>query len=264
MPRRGIVDRLKAGEILLMDGATGSEIQRRGVNVNKGTTSERFGVWSASANIDAPGVVRAIHEDYLNAGADIIISNNFYTTQAKMETMGVGDQWEEYTRRDGVLAVETRDAINPEAYVAGGIAPPGAGDLRQQFEDQSRVLAATGVDFMLPEYVGGNVRHEGGIGGCVIAVEACATAGLPVFLGISNVRREGTLYRGESYEDLASALQGLPVAGIFLMCSYPEAISVGLRKLREAFDGPLGAYGHLGYDRNPDFGATPEEPYFRD
>ncbi len=263
MPSRSIVDRLKDGELLLMDGATGSEIQRRGVNVNKGSNDEQFGVWSASANIDAPGVVRAIHEDYLRAGADIIISNNFYTTSEKLKTIGAEDEWELYTRRGGELAVDTRDKVNPEAYVGGGVSPPGTGDLRSQYEDQARVLAAAGVDFMLPEYVGGGVRHEGGIADCITAVEAFATAGLPVFLGISNLLETGTMRDGESMEDLGKALNDTQVAGVFLMCSYPECISAGLPALRDSYEGPLGAYGHLGYDRNPDFGKDPEEPYFK-
>ncbi len=263
MPSRSIVDRLKDGELLLMDGATGSEIQARGVNVNKGSNMEQFGVWSASANIDAPGVVRAVHEDYLNAGADIIISNNFYTTSEKLKTIGAEDEWELYTRRGAELAVDTRDKVNPEAYVGGGVSPPSSGDLRSQFEDQARVLGAAGVDFMLPEYVGGGIRLEGGLADCQIAVEAFATAGLPVFLGISNLLDTGTMHGGESMQELARALDGLPVAGVFLMCSYPEAISACLPALRDSFEGPLGAYGHLGYDRNPNFGADPEEPYFK-
>ena len=82
MTRLGIIDRLQVGEVLVMDGATGSELQRRGVDVNKGAVEGKLGVWSAAANLDAPEVVRAIHEDYLNAGAEIIISNNFYTSRS--------------------------------------------------------------------------------------------------------------------------------------------------------------------------------------
>ena len=52
MPSRGILDRLSAGETLLMDGATGSELQRRGVDVSKGATKGNLGVWSATANLD--------------------------------------------------------------------------------------------------------------------------------------------------------------------------------------------------------------------
>ena len=156
----------------------------------------------ASANIDAPGVVRAIHEDYLRAGADVIISNNFYTTRERLRTIGAADDWEEYTRRGGELAVDTRDNVNPEAYVGGGVSPPGDGDMRSQLEDQARILASVGVDFMLPEYVGGGVRHEGGLEDCAIAAEAFATAGLPVFLGISNLLDTGTMHGGESMQEL--------------------------------------------------------------
>ena len=67
MTRLGIIDRLQAGDVLVMDGATGSELQRRGVDVNKGSVEGKIGVWSAAANLDAPEVVRAIHEDYLDA-----------------------------------------------------------------------------------------------------------------------------------------------------------------------------------------------------
>ncbi len=275
MPRRSIIDRLKAGEVLVMDGGTGSELQRRGVNVNKGATTERrprapvrygatsgLGVWSASANLDAPDVVRKVHTDYLNAGAEIVISNNFYTSRAMMALIGEQDRWEEYTRRGGELAVQARDAVNPEAYVARGIAPPQSGDLRKEFEGQSRVMAGAGVDFLLPEYVGGDTVHEHPIADCVTAVDACATMGLPVFLGVCNVKEDGTMWHGGSFTDLTAALQGHRVDGIFLMCSYPKAISACLPRLRKAFDGPIGAYAHLGYDENPQFGTSDDEPYF--
>jgi homocysteine S-methyltransferase len=278
MPSRSIVERLEAGEVLIMDGGTGSELQKRGVDMNKGATTEvrqdrrdtgqhvgTEGVWSASANLDAPDVVREIHTDYLNAGAEIVISNNFYTSRSMMALIGEQDRWEQYTRRGGELAIEARDAVNPEAYVAGGFAPTmsTSGNLRKEFEDQSRVLAESGVDFLLPEYVGGDTVHERPIADCVTAVSACATRGLPVFLGICNVKQEGTMWHGESFTDLVEALKGHRVDGIFLMCSPPEAISACLPKLREVFDGPIGAYGHLGYSENPKFGTAPDEPYFK-
>lgn len=54
---------LTSGRALLLDGATGTELDRRGVNT-------RLPLWSARALIEAPTVVRAIHADYINAGAD--------------------------------------------------------------------------------------------------------------------------------------------------------------------------------------------------
>ena len=201
MPSRSIMDRLSAGDILLMDGATGSELGRRGVNVSKGSTMESLAVWSGSANIDAPNVVRQVHEDYLKIGADIIISNNFWTSRPKLETIGEADNWEAYTRAGGEIALQARDNVNPEAYVAGGVAPPDK-DVRKEFEDQSRVLADVGVDFMLPEYVG-TIKNS------VIAVDACATSGLPVFLGVCHLDNDGVMeIKGEKLGDLGTALRG--------------------------------------------------------
>jgi S-methylmethionine-dependent homocysteine/selenocysteine methylase len=220
-------------------------------------------VWSAAANLEAPDVVRAIHEDYLKLGANIIISNNFYTSKSMMATMGKGDQWEEYTRRGGELAVEVRNALNPEAYVAGGFAPTEFdGDLREELEATARILAGTGVDFLIAEYFGGDIIHENPIADCVTAVDVCAKAGLPLFLGVCCLREDGTMLNGESLTDLVAALKGHKVDGIFLMCSPPGAVSAGLPVLRKAFGGFVGAYAEIGYDENPKFGSSPKEEFF--
>ncbi len=262
MTRHSIVDRLRAGEFFVLDGATGSELQRRGVDVNKGSSENELGAWSAAANFDAPDVVRKIHEDYLRAGADIIISNNFYTTPSMLKLNGLEDQWEAYTRRGGELAVQSRDAVNPDAYVAGGIAPPYKCDLYEEFSGQARVLADAGVDFMIAEYMAGDSVVDDPISDCVAAVDACASSDLPAFLGLCGVTQSGTLYDGGSFGDLLAALKGHPVAGIFLMCSFPPDIDGCLPKLREVYDGPIGAYAHLEYNENPKFGSSPDEPFF--
>lgn len=252
VPDRPISDRLAAGERLLLDGATGSELQRRGVYVSKGAREGQLGPWSATANIDAPEVVRAVHEDYLRLGVDVITSNNFWTSSARLSMVGLGDQWERYTRAAAELALAARDAVNPQAYVAGGIAPPVIGDLRAEFSDQVRVLAELGVDLILAEYVGY-------IDDCVTAVDVCAESGLPVWLGVRHVTTDGTLQYGDSFEELGAALEGHPVAAVLLMCSDPPAISACLPKLRAVFPGPIGAYANIGYKRNPDFHGAPEE-----
>jgi S-methylmethionine-dependent homocysteine/selenocysteine methylase len=263
MPSRSIIDRLKAGEILLMDGGTGTELHRRGVTISKGAVAGQIGVWSAAANLEAPDVVKQIHEDYLKLGAEIIISNNFYTSKSMMASIGKEGQWEEYTRRGGELAVEVRNALNPEAYVAGGFAPTEFdGDLREELEATARILAGTGVDFLIAEYFGGDIIHENPIADCVTAVDVCAKAGLPLFLGVCCLREDGTMLNGESLTDLVAALKGHKVDGIFLMCSPPGAVSAGLPVLRKAFGGFVGAYAEIGYDENPKFGSSPKEEFF--
>lgn len=246
MSRRPIMDRLAAGDTLLLDGATGSELQKRGVYVSKGATADKLGAWSATANTDAPELVRTVHEDYLRLGVDIITSNSFWTNSIRLGMVGLGDEWERYTRIAGELAVAARDAVAPDAYVAGGIAPPGSGDLFGEFVNQSRVLRDAGADLILAEYVGY-------LEDCVTAVDACATSGLPVFLGVRHVTTDGLMQYGESFEDLARVLDGHPVDAILLMCSDPDATSASLPKLRAAWSGPIGAYANIGYRKNQGF-----------
>ena len=269
MATQDIISRLASGEQLLMDGAVGSELQRRGVDLLSGASAERgLSPWTATANIEAGDVVQQVHQDYLRVGADIIISANFWTNRPRLEPIGLGDRWTEYARAGGENAVRAREAGNPDAYVAGGIAPPalvdfsdtpdvkqmGPSEFRDQFAELARILADTGVDLMLPEYVG----H---IEDCVAIVDACAEEALPVFLAVRHVRSDGRMAYGDSFEDLVSALVGHPVDAILLMCSYPEDVSAGLPKLRDAYDGPIGAYPRIGYNPlGPAGGQNPSIP----
>ena len=238
MQREDIAVRLSNGDRLLMDGGTGSEIQRRGISIAHGWDTEGdINSWSARALGEAPDVVRQVHEDYLEAGADIIITNSFWANRTRMGMDGMEDRSEEYTRLAGEIAVAARDAVNPHAYVAGGIAPPlnEAPQNGPELAEQARVLADAGVDVMLAEYVGS-------VNDCVVAVEAVGSVGLPVFLGVKHVDR----YLADA-DRLVEALKCRRVDCILAMCSLPEHISATLPGLRAAFDGPIGAYANIGY-----------------
>lgn len=260
MPERNIAQRLASGDHLLMDGGTGSELQRRGIDVLQGSTAQRLGAWSGPANIDAPEAVAEVHRDYLNAGADIIISNSFWTNRHRLAPIGLGDDWERYARAAGRIAVEARDGVNPDAYVAGGIAAPcietglpqlegnprsdtemlGRDEVRRMFSEVAGVLADEGADFILAEYIG----H---IDDAVAAIEGAFEAGLPVVLGMRHVTLDGTLQYGDSFDELALALTDGGVTAITLMCSQPEEVSASLPALRDTFEGPIGAYSQIGY-----------------
>ena len=82
MARQDLRQRLADGRPLVMDGAMGSELQRRGVWVSHGATDAALGAWSATAMRDAPEVVREVHDDYFRAGADLAITNSFWTNSA--------------------------------------------------------------------------------------------------------------------------------------------------------------------------------------
>ena len=259
MTRQSIIERLDGGEMLLMDGGTGSELQRRGADVLK-DAEDRLKAWSATANIEYADVVQQVHSDYFRVGADIIISNNFWTTPTRLERIGERDNWRKYATAAIRNAVQARDAMDTGGYVAGGIAAPslqgglppvhnpisdteqlGVETYQREWSDHAKLLADEGADVILPEYVGF-------IEDCVVAVDGCAEAGLPVMLGVRHVMEDGTMNYGEDLADLATALEGHPVDAVLIMCSNPENISKGLPILREAYEGPVGAYPNLGYN----------------
>ena len=162
MTRQSILERLGKGESLLLDGGTGSELQRRGADVLKGA-EDRLRAWSATANIEYADVVRQVHSDYLRVGADVIISNNFWTTPTRLDTIGESANWRKYATAAIRNAVEARDAMRPGAYVAGGIAAPslqgrmppdevvsdtremGRFAYRKEWADHAQLLADEGV-----------------------------------------------------------------------------------------------------------------------
>jgi len=163
--RTDLLSRLRRGDRLLLDGATGSELQRRGVNVSKGASVEGgLGAWSATAMEDAPEVVRAIHEDYLRVGADLITANSYNTNRGILAKVGLANRMEDFSRRAVEIARGARDRTAPHAYVAASIAPTTrfptgwdpdrvapVEDLRREWIDQATVLAEAGPDLLLIE-----------------------------------------------------------------------------------------------------------------
>src|SRR3972149_3056589 len=83
--------RLTQPRPLLLDGATGTELERRAVDVG-------LPLWSANALLTAPEVLRQIHADYMRAGAEIITADTFRTHRRNLVVAGMGHRAEELTR----------------------------------------------------------------------------------------------------------------------------------------------------------------------
>ena len=106
-------DKLAAGDAIVLDGATGTEIARLGGEMNPAA-------WCAVANRDHPDTVRRVHESYLEAGADVVTTNTFATCRHVLEGAGLGDETEAINRRAVELAREARDRVAPDRPVAIG------------------------------------------------------------------------------------------------------------------------------------------------
>jgi S-methylmethionine-dependent homocysteine/selenocysteine methylase len=257
--------RLATGELLILDGATGTELTRRGVDTT-------LPLWSAGALIDPQGrdVLRRIHGDYIRAGAHIVTANTFRTHRRSLAQGGHGARARELTH----LAVElVREAVVQvsaahRVFVAGSIAPledcyspqlvPPDGELRTEHAEMARHLAEAGVDVMLVETM--NTIRE-----ARIAAEAARTTGLPVMVSFVCAGATGEPLRpgdearllgGERLSDAARAIEPLEPAAIMVNCA-PVAMIKGLLRALRAATGrptnasiggrPIGAYGNVGH-----------------
>jgi len=107
--------RLHNGDRILIDGATGTEIERRGVSMVDNA-------WNGGGALTHPDIVRQVHEDYIRCGAQIVISNTFSTSRHVLQDAGLEEHFEMLNRRGIELAQEARtNKGTPNVLVAGGI-----------------------------------------------------------------------------------------------------------------------------------------------
>ena len=104
-------ERLGRGEVIILDGAIGTELERRGAAMDKDA-------WCARATQDIPDLVRAVHEDYIRAGADVITVNTFSSARHVLEAAGLGDAVAEINTRAVALAREARDRVAADRPIA--------------------------------------------------------------------------------------------------------------------------------------------------
>ena len=247
-------ERLENNEVILLDGATGTELERRGVPMD--------GIaWSAAAIETHPDVLRQIHIDHIQAGAEVVITNSFGTSRNVLEAAGFGDKVEALNRRSVELALEARDAagVEHDVFVAGSIssfAPgydpskaPTESTARELHAEQAELLIRSGVDLIMLEMMG-----------CIdlatYAIETALATGMPVWVGLSCRRAaDGSLlfWGGEPFDEALDALLGLGGQAITIMHTQTDSAVEALAMVKARWDGPFGAYAHSGKFIMPNF-----------
>ena len=153
----GAVDRLFAGGTVLCDGAMGTMLYSCGVFINR---------CYDELNVAQPETVRSVHEQYLQAGAEVIETNTFGANAFRLERFGLRDKVGEFNRAGAAIARQCVDAIvekqGTQAFVAGAVGSlglrlgSGPGEIskdaaREAFAEQISALAEGGVDFLIAE-----------------------------------------------------------------------------------------------------------------
>lgn len=234
---------IRAGGRILIDGATGTEVERRGV-------PQLDNAWNGGGALTHPDTVREIHEDYIRAGANIVIANTFATHRSALEDAGVADQFEAYNRRGVELAVEARDHLQAESVlVAGGLShwswtgnKPTTAALGANALEQARIMADAGADLLMLE-----MMIE--IDRMLAVLDGALASGLPVWVGLTcaiNEQSEVVLEEGELLSDAVAAIQDRDVPLVSIMHTDVSIISQCLTALRSCWSGACGVYAHSG------------------
>jgi S-methylmethionine-dependent homocysteine/selenocysteine methylase len=247
--------RLDQGKLIILDGATGTELQRRGVPMHGFA-------WSAAALDTHPATVRAVHEDYIRAGADVIITNSFATARHVLEPAGLGDRVRALNQRAVILAQAAREnaAAGRPVAIAGSISSfradgTPAEQLEANYREQAELLAEAGVDLIALEMMY-NVEQA------APAIRAALATGLPTWVGFScRLAGDGTIQLLDGNPFAAGLKQSLASLGLLpqsgaavtVMHTQTEDIAAALEIVRQHWSGLIGVYAHSGQWIDPNW-----------
>ena len=257
-------DRLAAGETILMDGGMGSEIERRGL-ISPTT-------WSGGPMLTHPDAVRDIHQEYIEAGAEIIITNTFGTGRDMLEEGGIEDKVTEANRLGIEAAVQARRnaGADESVVIAASVStmrPKAHAEVPVPYEtalatyrEQLDELAKGGADVVVGEML---VR----ISDTLAVIDAATELGLPVWVGLSLVRDGDGLYLGiqdrhggETLQDALDAIKDKGVAAVFVMHTPVDDTGPGLEIVRQSWPGIFGAYAHFPRSASPPMQPNATDP----
>ncbi|CAB4894402.1 unannotated protein [freshwater metagenome] len=258
-----VKNRLDAGDIIVLDGATGTELQRRGAPMDPAA-------WCGPATLQNDQLLTEIHSDYIRAGSDVITANTFASSRLMLTPAGYGDRVSEINQRAVEAALRARDQMNANGRVAvagslSHMVPVAAGtgrvdadrvpsgqEVSEAFHELAGILRDSGVDHIMLEMMYNPGR-------AALALEAALSTGLPVWFGMSARRAaDGRVLTFDALEDIEiAAVAGLvPATGVDaagFMHTGAEIISEALDLARPFLHCPLMAYPDSGYFEMPDW-----------
>ena len=246
---RDLLSRLKQGPVLC-DGAMGTLLYANGVFINK---------CYDELNLTHPDMLRSIHQEYLNAGAEVIETNTFGGNSFRLTRHGLADKVHEINLRGAQLTREAADSFNQkkggDVLVAGSVGPLGIRieplgktsreEARESFRQQIAALVDGGIDFIMLETFGYlEELHQ-----AVLAAREAAPDKLIV--AQVTIDEDGNCLDGASPETFVAKLDEWGVDVIGCNCSVgPVAMLEAIERIRRNTDRPLSAQPNAGVPRS--------------
>ena len=257
-----LFEKISKGQTILLDGATGTELEKRGVPMHGKA-------WTAEAVLSSPEAVVAVHKDYIEAGADILTVNSFSLAKHMLLPAGLSDKFRHLNREAVQLAVRARNESGASGVaIAGSIAPttfcsavipgyPNCPEALSWYIEQAEVQAEAGAEILIVEMIEDLEK------GC-LAVEAACSTGLPVWLGFSCQRNAaGDLMLWDLRQTLTEGVEVISRIGgsvSFIMHTDVPEVTEAFLELKRCWQGPLGVYAHSGFFVMPNWQFTDISP----
>ncbi len=234
---------------ILADGAMGTVLYARGVFINR---------CYDELNLSDPAMILSIHEDYLQAGAEILETNTFGANRFRLARHGLADKVAAINKagvriaREAVAHLLEKQAM--DAWVAGSIGPlgvrleplgkTGLDEAREAFAEQIKALAEAGADLLIIETMPAlNEAQQ-----ALIAAREHAPD-LPVIVMVT-VDDEGNCLDGAPPEQAAALLTTWGADVIGINCSSgPSTVLTAIEAMRAATHLPLAAMPNAGMPR---------------
>ena len=275
MGHQYIADKLRHNDFVRLDGATGTELERRGVPMDADA-------WCGPSVAEHGDVLRNVHKEYLNLGCDVITANTFASGPSMLRAAGQEQNHSFLIDRAVAIAREATVECGREhtSAVAGSMShmipvmagtdavDPTLGDVPPGFEadceQHASALLAADVDMILLEMMYHPDRAA------IAASAACAT-GLPVWFGLSV--REGShggpvlfdQHAERSISDIFHLIDAR-VEAVSIMHSRADLIEPAIAEIRSHWSGPMAVYPDSGHFEMPswNFNDVMAPPVFAD
>jgi len=236
-------------ETRVLDGGMGQELLARGVEAN-GT------LWSANALLQEKyhQLLLDTHLDFINSGAEIIVTTTFTTRRMRLRDNGVEDKFEYLNTKAGEIAKKAKD-LNPHVLVAGGLPPQyltyeadtrSDDEIKENFYDQAKLLNPF-IDFFYFDVLS-SVREF------KLAIEAIESFDKPYLIG-AHISEGVKLPSGENISKIITTIDHKNLLGIILSCVSPENYEQNITELK-SLGVPFGFKLNGFVTTNPDKGYT--------
>ena len=253
-------NRIDDRKVIFLDGGIGTEILRRGYT------------WASHQLKTEPELNLEIHQDYINAGADVITTNTFQLSKrsfrnhfandkhlAAMGASGLLDRAGELIHESVALADKARSSLGRDnTPIAASITTlewcfrpdrnPDIEEIYDEYLEELTDYADAGADIFLFETFNSTQEAE-------VAIKAAKEIKKPAWVSFVPYQ-DGRLLGGQTMLEVVDAMARNEPDVLFLNCAPPEHITAGLEQLAPLWDKPLGVYAHVGKFNPPEWQFT--------